>query len=176
MPKREILILGNPLLWERSLQIDDPSGDACRRLIIDLDDTLAEFRRTHGFGRGIAAPQIGVLSRIIFVRMPEPGFCGALVNPVIVESDSRTIEVWDDCFSVPGLIVRLTRAAKVRVEYLDEQGRRQSINADGPLSELLQHEIDHLDGILMLDRISALKRALYKKRRLKQLKSIDEIG
>jgi peptide deformylase len=157
MPTREILILGNPALWEISLPIGNPSGDACRRLIADLDDTLTDFRNTHGFGRGIAAPQIGVLSRVIFVRMPQPGFCGAMINPIIIESDDRTIEIWDDCFSVPGLVVRLTRAAKIRVEYLDEQGRHKSLDADGPLSELLQHEIDHLDGILTVDRATSPK-------------------
>lgn len=157
MPIRDILILGNPLLWEISRPVDDPLNDDCRRLVADLDDTLADFRSKNGFGRGIAAPQIGVLSRVIVVRMPDTGFKGALINPVIAETNDKTVEVWDDCFSVPGLMVRLMRSAKVRVKFQDEQGRRQSLDADGALSELLQHEIDHLDGILTVDRAKSAK-------------------
>lgn len=157
MPIRDILILGNPRLWEISRPVDDPSGDDCRRLIADLADTLTDFRDKHGFGRGIAAPQIGLLSRVIYVRMPEPGLCGALINPVITEVDDETIEVWDDCFSLPGLMVRVKRAAKVRVEYMDEKGRSRVVDAEGDLSELLQHEIDHLDGILTVDRTASAK-------------------
>ncbi|NMC43262.1 MAG: peptide deformylase [candidate division Zixibacteria bacterium] len=144
-------------MWEISRPVEDPMGNDCRGLIADLNDTLADFRNKNGFGRGIAAPQIGVLSRVIFVRTPEPGFSGALVNPVITETDATTIEVWDDCFSVPGLMVRLKRTAKVRVKYLDEQGRHRSVDADGALSELLQHETDHLDGILTVDRAKSAK-------------------
>ncbi len=173
MPTRDILLLGNPLLWETSLPVDDPLGGACRRLIADLDDTLGAFRAAHGFGRGIAAPQIGVLSRVIFVRMPQSGFCGALINPVITEADSRTIEIWDDCFSLPGLVVRLTRAAKIRVEYLDEHGRSRSIDADGPLSELLQHEVDHLDGILTVDRAASPKALCSRDEWLRRYKSSE---
>jgi peptide deformylase len=152
MPAREILQLGNPILWERSSLIDAPLSSETRSLIKDLGETLSEFREKNGFGRAIAAPQIGMLSRMIFIRMQPAGFCGPLINPEIVWADSRQIELWDDCFSFPNLLVRVRRAASIRVDYQDEHGDRQTIDAEGDLSELLQHEIDHLDGILAVER------------------------
>jgi peptide deformylase len=89
---------------------------------------------------------------MIFVRMQPSGFAGPLINPVIVWEDSLRMELWDDCFSFPELMVRVSRAVQIRVEYSDEYARRQSIDVDGDLSELLQHEIDHLDGILAVQR------------------------
>jgi peptide deformylase len=152
MPNREILQLGNSVLWEISSLIDDIFSDETRKLITDLSDTLAAFRETRGFGRAIAAPQIGMLRRMIFIRMQPTGFCGPLINPVIVWADSRQIELWDDCFSFPDLMVRVRRSAQIEVEYYDEHGAKQTLKAEGDLSELLQHEIDHLDGILAVER------------------------
>ncbi|HJZ91390.1 MAG TPA: peptide deformylase [Gemmataceae bacterium] len=151
MPAKPILQLGNPLLWERSRPVADPRAPAVQSLIQDLSDTLAEFRKRRGFGRGIAAPQIGVLERVIFVRIPG-GFCGPLINPEVVWTSDRQIELWDDCFSFPDLMVRVRRAETVRVRYLDAEALSYQLEADGGLSELLQHEIDHLDGILATDR------------------------
>jgi len=155
MPGREILQLGNPLLWQPSAAVIDVQSGETRAIIRDLSDTLAGFRERTGFGRGIAAPQIGALRRIIFIRMQPAGFAGALVNPAVVWSSSERMELWDDCFSFPDLMVRVSRAARVRVDYQDERGARQSIEAEGDLSELLQHEIDHLDGVLAVDRAVA---------------------
>jgi len=152
MSVREIVQLGNPLLWEKSAPVEDVRTAHTASLIRDLDDTLKDFRKTHGFGRGIAAPQIGVLKRVIFVRMQPAGFEGALINPKIILEDQRREERWDDCFSFPGLMVRVSRAAYIEVNYIDEAGHRQHLKADGDLAELLQHEIDHLDGILIIDR------------------------
>jgi peptide deformylase len=84
--------------------------------------------------------------------MQPVGFCGALINPHISRLSDDQIELWDDCFSFPELMVRVRRATQVRVEYLDERGAHCSIDAQGDLSELLQHEIDHLDGILAIQR------------------------
>jgi peptide deformylase len=151
MPAKPILQLGNPVLWERSRPVADPRAPAVQSLIQDLSDTLAEFRKGHGFGRGIAAPQIGELERVIFVRMPG-GFCGPLVNPEVVWASDRQIELWDDCFSFPDLMVRVRRSERVRVRYQEAEGLSYQLEADGGLSELLQHEIDHLDGILATDR------------------------
>jgi len=149
VPARTILELGNPGLWQRSRPVDRPAD--VRQVIADLADTLAHFRAAHGFGRGIAAPQIGALERVIFIRMPD-GFTGPLVNPVVEWASGEKMELWDDCFSLPGLMVRVSRSARVRVSYLDEDGSARRVEADGGLSELLQHEIDHLDGILAIDR------------------------
>jgi peptide deformylase len=150
MPSREILQLGNPVLWEKSSPVTDFS--ALGSLISDLSDTLAAFRQASGFGRGIAAPQTGSLQRVIFIRMQPAGFCGPLINPEIVWAGDEMIELWDDCFSLPNLMIRVRRNRMIRVSYSDERGQRQVIEAEGDLSELLQHEIDHLDGILAIER------------------------
>jgi len=155
MPRRDILQLGNPLLWQQSATVADIAASRTQAIIRDLSDTLAGFRERTGFGRGIAAPQIGALERIIFIRMQPTGFTDALVNPVIVWSSPQRFELWDDCFSFPDLMVRVSRAASIRVAYQDGSGQAQTIEAEGDLSELLQHEIDHLDGILAVDRAVA---------------------
>jgi peptide deformylase len=155
MAGREILQLGNPLLWQKSAPVVEVAAAETQAIINDLSDTLAGFRHRTGFGRGIAAPQIGALQRLIFVRMQPTGFAGALVNPVIVWSSPERMELWDDCFSFPDLMVRVSRAASVRVAYQDQRGTSRTLAAEGDLSELLQHEIDHLDGILAVDRAVA---------------------
>jgi len=155
MPGREILQLGNPLLWQPSAPVGDVRAGDTQAVIRDLSDTLAGFRERTGFGRGIAAPQIGALRRIIFIRLQPVGFSGALVNPTVVWSSPQRMELWDDCFSFPDLMVRVSRAAGVRVAYQDERGAARQLEAEGDLSELLQHEIDHLDGVLAVDRAVA---------------------
>jgi peptide deformylase len=157
MAKQDILQLGNPLLLEKSSRIEDFNASQTQSLIRDLSDTLASFREATGYGRGIAAPQIGVLKRAIFIRMQPTGFCSALLNPEIVWSGNQKMELWDDCFSFPDLMVRVERAVCVKVAYTDERGARQTLDAEGDLSELLQHEIDHLDGILAVERAVSAK-------------------
>lgn len=152
MPAQRILELGDPTLWSVSERVADARTSDVQIAIRDLADTLASFRGANGFGRGIAAPQIGVLRRVIFVRMQPAGFHGALINPEILQQSPDRLELWDDCFSLPNLMVRVSRAARVEVAYEDELGRRQMLRAEGDLSELLQHEIDHLDGILATQR------------------------
>jgi len=152
MSCKEILQLGNPLLWLESARVGDAKSSETGRLISDLSDTLAAFRETTGYGRGISAPQIGALRRVIFIRRVPEGFSGPLVNPEIVWASSNTMELWDDCFSFPDLLVRVRRAAQIRVTYEDDRGLNHTMEAEGDLSELLQHEIDHLDGILAVQR------------------------
>lgn len=152
MPSQEILQLGNPLLWEISRPVEDFSSPLIESLTRDLADTLAAFRRESGFGRGIAAPQIGSLQRIIFIRMQPAGFCGPLINPEILWASTEMMELWDDCFSLPDLMIRVRRNRAIRVTCCDERGARLMLEAEGDLSELLQHEIDHLDGILATER------------------------
>ena len=152
MAVKEILQLGNPVLWEKSIPVDNVFSEETKSLIRDLDDTLSAFYETHGFGRAIAAPQIGVLKQVIFVCMQPSGFWGPLINPEIAWVDRRQIELWDDCFSFPDLLVKVSRAEQIRVEYLDENGKKKILRVQGDFSELLQHEIDHLDGILAVQR------------------------
>jgi len=84
--------------------------------------------------------------------MQPAGFCSALINPEITWASRDKMELWDDCFSFPDLMVKVERAEQIRVAYLDAEGKQQMIEAKGDLSELLQHEIDHLDGILAIQR------------------------
>jgi peptide deformylase len=152
MAVREILQLGHPVLWQKSLDVVDPWSASARDIIRDLDDTLRAFRESRGFGRGIAAPQIGVLQRVIFVRMPDGSFAGPMINPDISWESDEQRELWDGCFSFPDLVVRVSRAAEIEVDYLDAEGIKRQLRAGGNLSELLQHEIDHLDGMLAIQR------------------------
>lgn len=148
----EILQLGNPLLWQKSAPIAAPSAPETARTVADLAATLDDFRNRQGFGRAIAAPQIGRLERIIFVRLAEIGLARPLINPEITAHSEEMFELWDDCFSFPDLMVRLRRHTRITVDYQDERGASQQWSVEGDLSELLQHEIDHLDGILAVNR------------------------
>jgi len=152
MAVKQILLLGDPLLWRKCSPVKGIPVPTIRGTIRDLRDTLADFRKKKSFGRGIAAPQIGVLKRIIYIHFPKAKIDGAFINPKIIRKSKAKVKLWDDCFSFPGLLVRVERAREIAVEYLDAAGKKHTILADGDLSELLQHEIDHLDGILALER------------------------
>lgn len=152
MPIKPILQLGNPVLWTVCDEITDFHSTETKSLIEDLDHTLADFRVRHGFGRGIAAPQIGVAKRAVFVRMHPAGFAGVLINPWIVRESPERVELWDNCFSFPDLLVRVSRARDIKVDFYDAEGHKRSLSVSGDFAELLQHEIDHLDGILATDR------------------------
>jgi peptide deformylase len=152
MPVREILLLGNPLLWRPSQNVNDIRSTETRELIGDLAETLSDFRLRQGFGRAIAAPQIGEHRRIIFVKMSVSAQPMPLINPTILRASREVMEMWDDCFSFPELMVRVRRHLEITVRYTDEYGSQQTATLRDDLSELLQHEIDHLDGILATDR------------------------
>ena len=149
MSKLDILQLGNPLLHEVCQPVDT-SASSTVALVGDLVDTLKSFRDERGFGRAIAAPQVGVRSRLIVVLVPG-GFQAAMHNPKIEARSDEMFELWDDCFSFPELMVRVRRHRRVRVSWW-EHGGNFRVDADGDLAELLQHEIDHLDGILATER------------------------
>src|SRR5262245_28429392 len=149
MPVREILLLGNPELWRPSSPVVNVHERETCELIGDLAATLESFREQNGFGRGIAAPQIGVGRRLIFLNVGESF---PIINPTITHASREMMELWDDCFSIPNLMVRVRRHFEVEVSYTDEHGAQRRMKATGAISELLQHEIDHLDGILATDR------------------------
>jgi peptide deformylase len=149
MAIREILLLGNPQLWQPSAPVADVHSRETREVIRDLSETLQDFRARQGFGRAIAAPQIGASRRIIFMNAGRPL---ALINPAIIAASDEQMELWDDCFSFPDLMVRVRRSVEITVGYTDERGAAQRMTVRNDLSELLQHEIDHLDGILATDR------------------------
>jgi peptide deformylase len=148
MPVKPIRELGDPILREVSAPITDPAS--AQDLFKDLRDTLHEFRRRNGFGRGISAVQIGEIRRAIYMEVDGRDY--ALINPEYVWQSPQTFELWDDCFSFPDLLVRLRRATAVQLRYVDGAGAVRTLSAQGALSELVQHEMDHLDGILAVDR------------------------
>jgi len=156
---RPILQLGNQILRKRSSPIKDFNSKDLENLIEDLFDTFQDAKRRFGYGRGVAAPQIGELKRVVFIDMF--GLKSALINPRIVWTSNKKFEVWDSCFSFnAAFFVLVDRYSNVKVEYFDQKGKRQVIEAKDKLSELLQHEIDHLDGILATDRMKDKKKIM----------------
>ncbi len=157
-PVKAVLQLGDPLLREKCARVDDPTSPEVAELVSDLTRTLAYWRAKTGYGRGIAAPQIGILWRVIFLKLPgvEPW---PLVNPEIVAASEEKIIVWDACLSFLSIFMQVERRRRVTIRYQNLQGQTLEFEAgdDRDLSELLQHEIDHLDGILAIDRVVDVK-------------------
>lgn len=162
----EILQLGNPTLRIQCSSVKKFSGLDLGTLVNDLRDTLHDFGARHGFGRGIAAPQIGSAIRVIFIDVDRPM---ELINPTIVRRSRKMMTLWDDCFSFPTLMAKVRRNLTVEVRYQDIEGKHHTLKAEGALSELLQHEIDHLDGILAIDRALDSRHIIYRTEYEKQL-------
>ncbi|HEV2396469.1 MAG TPA: peptide deformylase [Candidatus Sulfotelmatobacter sp.] len=158
MAVRRILQLGDPRLRQTCALVEDASAPETHELIEDLADTLAHWRAKTGYGRGIAAPQIGVLQRAIFLQLPgeKPW---PLINPEITKRSPEMITVWDACLSFLSIFMQVPRHREITVRYRDLDGAEQVFRAgdERSLSELLQHEIDHLDGILAIDRVVVVK-------------------
>ena len=143
----DVLLLGDPRLRLRSAEVE--TFDA--RAFDELAATLDAFRRQHGFGRAISAPQIGIAQRFIAVNLGRGTFF--IGNPVVTWRSTETFTMWDDCMSFPDLLVRLERVRSLSLEYVDEHGQRKEWKELAVAeAELLQHELDHLDGILAVDR------------------------
>jgi peptide deformylase len=153
MAIRPVRLLGDPILRARCEPVNKVRSPAVRVVADDLQDTLRDLKQQHGKGRGLSAPQIGAPMRVVYIETDRPWF---LVNPEIVDIGTRDFAVWDDCFSIPGLRVRVQRSYRVQVAYTDLAGRGHTVDAEGELAELLQHEIDHLDGVLIVDRPTGL--------------------
>src|SRR5437762_13836792 len=121
MPIRPILQLGDPLLREKCAPVHDATAPDIRDLVADLNETLAHWRAKTGYGRGIAAPQIGVLQRVIFLRLPgeDPW---PLINPEIIYRSLEKIVVWDACLSFLSIFMQVERHRDITVRYQDLQG------------------------------------------------------
>src|SRR5512142_1341459 len=155
MAVREIRIMGDPVLRQKAEPLAQVDADT-RRLIQDMFDTMYEAD-----GVGLAAPQVGVSQRVIVVDPHEQDVKPfGLVNPIIVESTSDVERGEEGCLSIPGLKDIVERPAAVVVEGLDADGQPLRIEAEGLLARVLQHEVDHLDGVLFIDRVSPLKRKM----------------
>ncbi|MEA4847096.1 MAG: peptide deformylase [Clostridiaceae bacterium] len=150
MAVREILLLGNENLYKTSRELSKAETGKAGQIINDLHDTMMDFRKKYGFGRAIAAPQINELFRIIYMNFDGKEI--ALINPRLEFADNEKFEMWDDCMSFPGLEVRLSRYKRCKVYYKDLEWKDCVFEPEGDISELVQHEYDHLDGILAVQR------------------------
>ena len=158
MPVRDILQLGHPILRQIAQSVADPTAPAVAALVTDLTDTVAHWRETTGYGRAIAAPQIGELQRVILLRLPgRPVW--PFINPSIVAHSPEKMVVWDACLSFLSIFMQVERYEWITVRYQDLAGQWHETYAgrEDDLAELIQHEIDHLDGILSIDRMVDVK-------------------
>lgn len=142
---KEIILLGNPKLYQVSSIIEKEETEFIKQVINDLHDTLMDFRKKYGVGRAIAAPQIGVFKRLIYMYIDKPV---VFINPILHFEDDEYMEVLDDCMSFPELLVKVKRHKICMIEFKDIDDNDNKMKLEGDLSELLQHEYDHLDGIL----------------------------
>lgn len=161
--KREILLLGNEELYQISEPVKPDEIETLKSVVQDLHDTLMDFREKYHAGRAIAAPQIGVKKRLLYMFIDKPV---VFINPVLEFPDNEMMEVLDDCMSFPNLLVKVMRHKRCRIKYLDMEWKEQVMSLEGDLSELLQHEFDHLDGILATMRAIDNKSLIIKKIKL----------
>jgi peptide deformylase (EC 3.5.1.88) len=161
----EIKKYPDEILKTRASFVDEINGNI-QKLIDDMIETMYKAN-----GVGLSAPQVGVSKRIIVVDTSprqENQSLIVLINPEIINSEGEIISE-EGCLSLPGFITRLQRKQKVFVKGLDKNGKEIEIEAEGLLARAFQHEIDHLEGILLIDRISPLKRELFR-RKYKKIK------
>ena len=172
MSTLDILIIPDKRLKQRSEVVSSVDG-SIRRLLDDMLETMYAAP-----GIGLAAVQVGVLKRVVTVDVSkeedkrEPLF---LVNPEIVWSSEERSVYQEGCLSIPEYYEEVERPAKVGVRYLDRAGETRELAAEGLLATCLQHEIDHLDGVLFIDRLSKLKRDRVVKKFQKQAR-LKELG
>jgi peptide deformylase len=160
MAVRPVRIYGDPVLREKARAVA-AIDDTVRTLIADMRETMHAYN-----GVGLAANQVGVLQRVLVVDVPvddERRERHALVNPVIDRREGADTGE-EGCLSIPGVYDDVKRARSVRVRGLDERGQPVEFVAEGYLARALQHEVDHLDGVLFVDRLSLLKRQFLRPR------------
>ena len=172
MAKRNIVIEPDPILRKKSEKLEKVNLQT-QKFLDDMLDTMYSAP-----GIGLAAVQVGVLKRLIVVDISKedekknPLF---LINPIIKQKSDKTSIHEEGCLSLPGYFAEIERPAECQVEYLDYNGNKQSLKATGLLSTCIQHEIDHLNGILFIDYLSKLKREMIIKKLNKNKKELDKI-
>lgn len=149
MAVRPILQLGTPSLHALSTPVAADERGGLADAVRDLHDTMAEFQRERGWGRAIAAPQLGVNRRIVCLNIDRPL---TLYNPVLDRHAERTMEYWEDCMSFPNLLVRIAVPVACRLRYRDDDWNEVEVMLTDDYAALLQHEVDHLDGVLATQR------------------------
>jgi peptide deformylase len=146
---QDILLLGDPRLYEVCAPVLKEEVPGLLPVVDDLAGLVLQFRSKYGAGRAIAAPQIGVMKRLVVMNVGEPK---AFFNPVLFDCSEEMMELWDDCMSFPNLLVRLKRHRYCKMRFFNDRWEEEVWDLADDLSELMQHEIDHLDGILATSR------------------------
>ncbi|MDH5367796.1 MAG: peptide deformylase [Cyclobacteriaceae bacterium] len=141
----DLVLLGDSRLYEVCEPIQKSELSLVKSWVADLDNVMKEIRSKYNFGRAIAAPQLGIMKRLIYMNIDKPV---VFINPEFTEMSDEKFELWDDCMSFPNLLVKVKRHKKVTIKYLDENWASHEWAMENDLSELLQHEYDHLDGVL----------------------------
>lgn len=162
MALKDILLLGNPKLYEISAPV---KKDELRDLLPQIElmwESISDIQNAYGFGRAIAAPQIGLPKRIICLKINKPL---ALINPELSNLSKEMFELWDDCMSFPNLLVKVKRHLSLTISFYDLNWNKQTWDLEGDMSELIQHEYDHLNGIVATQR--ALDNKSFKFRSIK---------
>ena len=171
MKKRKILIEPDPLLRKKCEPLEKVDDDL-RKLMNEMLATMYDAP-----GIGLAAIQVGVLKRVVVIDLSKdekknPLF---LINPEIVHKSKNTSIYEEGCLSLPGQFAEIERPAECVLQYVDYNGKKKELKAKGLLATCIQHEVDHLDGILFIDYLSKLKKDMIIKKLIKQKKEIDKI-
>ena len=172
MALRQILTEPNKILREKSQLVEKVDVEV-QKLMDDMLETMYAAP-----GIGLAAIQVGVPKPIIVLQnhqKPAKKTPLYLVNPIIIEKSKNNSTYEEGCLSVPGQFAEIDRPDKCYIKYLDYYGKKQEIKAEGMLATCIQHEIDHLEGILFIDYLSKLKKAMIIKKLFKQKKTIERI-
>jgi peptide deformylase len=141
----DLLLLGDQRLYETCQPVLKAELPLVKNWVVDLDNVMKEIRQKYNFGRAIAAPQLGIMKRLIYMNIDKPV---VFINPELNDLSADLFELWDDCMSFPNLLVKVKRHQSLTINYLDENWEPHEWKMEGALSELLQHEYDHLNGIL----------------------------
>ncbi len=142
----DLLLLGDPRLYQSCEPVLETELPLVPGWVADLHTVMEEIRAKYQFGRGIAAPQLGIMKRLIYLNVDSPR---VIINPELVSVSDEMDELWDDCMSFPNLLVRVRRHCHLTLTYRDEHWQPQTWTVtDWSLAELIQHEYDHLNGVL----------------------------
>ncbi len=172
MSQRKIVIEPDPILRKKSENLETVD-DQLRGLLDDMLETMYSAP-----GIGLAAVQVGILKRAIVIdvsRDKEKKNPFFLINPEIIYKSKNTSIHEEGCLSLPGYFAEIERPAECQVKYIDYHGEKKEIKASGLLSTCIQHEIDHLNGVLFIDYLSKLKRDMIVKKLVKQKKELDKV-
>lgn len=149
MHLEDIILLGDPRLYEKCTPVELSELETMMPIVNDLANVILEFRAKYKAGRAIAAPQLGIMKRLIVMNIDKPI---AIINPELYDKSKEMIDLWDDCMCFPNLLVRLQRHRFCKMKFRDLDWNEHVWELEDSLSELMQHEYDHLDGILAISR------------------------